>query len=193
MRAIPSALRRLAPLLCLLCVSASLHAQATLTASRLGDLQVGGGFSSAGSGYLTETERYTGGFLYADFDLRQHLGAEFTIHQVYSPYTDASGQNDQAGERSYEIGARYLRTYGRLVPYARLMVGRGVFNFPDSVANLAYNMGAIGIGADYKLKPYLNLRADFEYQRWFSFQQSSLSPNLISIGVAYHLQPHANR
>jgi hypothetical protein len=181
MRAIPSALRRLAPLLCLLCVSASLHAQATLTASRLGDLQVGGGFSSAGSGYLTETERYTGGFLYADFDLRQHLGAEFTIHQVYSPYTDASGQNDQAGERSYEIGARYLRTYGRLVPYARLMVGRGVFNFPDSVANLAYNMGAIGIGAD------------FEYQRWFSFQQSSLSPNLISIGVAYHLQPHANR
>ncbi len=186
-------LSRLLCLLCLLCGTASLHAQATTTASRLGDLQVGGGFTSAGSGYLTEASRYTGGFVYADFDFRQHLGAEFEIHQVYSPYNDAVGKPDQATERTYEVGARYLRTYGRLVPYAKIMVGRGVFNFPDNVANLAYNMGAGGIGADFKLKPYLNLRADYEYQHWFSFQQSSLTPNLLSIGVAYHLQPRANR
>ncbi len=33
------------------------------------------------------------------------------------------------------------------------MVGRGVFNFQYDVANLAYNMFAIGGGADYQRQP----------------------------------------
>ncbi len=76
------------------------------------------------------------------------------------------------------------------------MYGRGVFNFPPyfpggpSAANLAYNMAVIGGGTDYKLKPYLNLRADFEYQKWFSSLNlpNGLTPYLGSIGVAYHFR-----
>ena len=59
------------------------------------------------------------------------------------------------------------------------MYGRGVFNFPNMVdsvtntltptANLAYNIGAIGTGLDYRIVPGMNVRADFEYQRWIGF------------------------
>ena len=157
---------------------AALHAQATPTASRAGDLQVGGGFVSADSDYAED--RYKGGFVFADFDFTQHFGAEFEIHQIYSPY------GDQVHERTYEIGGRYYRTYGRFVPYAKAMYGRGVFNFQDNVANLAYNIFAGGVGVDYKVTRHINARAEFEYQHWASFQDSTLSPSLVSLGAAYH-------
>src|SRR5260370_22076256 len=60
------------------------------------------------------------------------------------------------------------------------MYGRGVFNcpaLPDGFRpNLAYNLVAGGIGVDYKVKRYLYVRGDWEYQNWFGFQNSSLSP-----------------
>ncbi|RXH55051.1 outer membrane beta-barrel protein [Granulicella sibirica] len=166
----------------LLCVlggaSISLHAQASPTASRLGDLQVGAGFVSADSDYADN--RYKGVFGYVDFDVTNHLGAEFEIHQIYSPYSD------DVRERTYEIGGRYYRHYGRFTPYGKLMYGRGVFNFQQNLANLAYNMFAGGVGVDYRVMRHVNARAEFEYQHWMSFQGSSLSPSLISIGAAYH-------
>ena len=159
-------------------LAVSLHAQATATATRSVDLQVGGGFVTADSDYADN--RYKGGFVFVDLDVTQHFGAEFEIHQVYSPY------GDDVHERSYEIGPRYSRTYGRFVPYVKVMYGRGVFNFQDNVANLAYNMFAGGIGTDYKVTHHINARAEYEYQHWSSFQDSSLSPSLISLGAAYH-------
>jgi hypothetical protein len=66
------------------------------------------------------------------------------------------------------------------------MYGRGVFNFPNNVANLAYNMFAIGGGTDFSVLPYLNVRADYEYQFWHSFPPQGLNPQVITIGVAYH-------
>jgi hypothetical protein len=72
------------------------------------------------------------------------------------------------------------------------MYGRGVFNFPPFAdgfrPNLAYNLAAGGIGVDYKVKPYLYVRADWEYQKWFGFQNSSLSPSILTIGAAYHFK-----
>ena len=157
-----------------------LHAQASHTATRVGDLQIGGGVISAQSDYASN--RYKGLFGYADFDFKEHFGAEFEIHQIYSP------DGDDVHERSYEIGGRYLRTYGPFVPYAKIMVGRGVFNFPRDVANLAYNIYAGGIGADYKATSFLHVRGEYEYQRWTGFQNSTLSPSLVSVGVAYHFR-----
>ena len=74
------------------------------------------------------------------------------------------------------------------------MAGRGVFNFPPSpsdlsagpAANLAYNIWAVGIGSDYSLRPSLNVRIDYEYQRWNGFPPNGLSPEVFSFGVAYH-------
>ena len=45
-----------------------------------------------------------------------------------------------------------------------------------------------GAGVDYKALPYLYVRGDFEYQDWFSFPPSGLSPSLLTVGVAYHFR-----
>jgi opacity protein-like surface antigen len=134
--------------------SSILHAQAVPTASRAGDLQVGAGFTIAKSGY--EQQNFQGFTAYADFDLRSHLGLEAEFHQV------SSTTSDQSYQRTYELGGRYFRAYGPLVPYLKIMFGRGDFNYPFGATDLAYNLFAAGIGADYKLRPSLSLRAEYE-------------------------------
>lgn len=185
--------RRILVLASLLTGTSCLHAQATATATRQGDAQIGAGYSNAQSDY---GPRYPGYLIYGDFDFLPHFGAEAEFHSVSAPSPEL------LYERTYEIGARYYRTYGRLVPYAKVLVGRGVFNYPPclnstqnvSCANLAYNMFAIGGGADVKVRPWLYVRGDFEYQSWPSFRgtiggpANGLTPELISIGAAYHFR-----
>lgn len=170
--------------LCLLAgIATTLHAQARPTATQAVDLQAGLGVISADGNSPYDSQRFKGAFAYIDYDFRPHLGVDLEVHQLYS------SENDQVHERTYEAGVRYFRTYHRLVPYAKVMLGRGVFNFPQDQANLAYNLYAGAAGADYKLKPYLNLRAEFEYQHWLNFPgATTLSPTLISIGAAYHFR-----
>ncbi len=169
---------------------AALHGQAVATASRTFDLQVGGGLVLDHSDY--ETRMYRGGAIYSTLDFTSHFGAEIDFHQAASPV-------DKSYERTYEVGGRYHRTYGRFEPYGKVLYGRGVYNFVvDSynangsvarstvVANLAYNEFVFGGGTDFRVLPYLNVRADYEYQMWHGFPPSGLTPQLITIGVAYH-------
>jgi hypothetical protein len=160
-----------------------LHAQASPTASRRGDLQIGAGYTNANSDYLPY--RISGGTAYFTYDFRPHFGLEGDFRFVNDSPT-------KYYEKSYEIGGRYFRTYkDRWVPFARIMYGRGVFNFASNgvtTANLAYNMVSGGAGLDYKLRPYLNIRGDFQYQRWLGFPQNGLTPTLLTIGAAYHFR-----
>jgi hypothetical protein len=158
--------------------SSVLYGQALPTASRVADAQIGIGYSPAKSGYVQQT--FQGASAYADFDSTLHLGVEAEFHQVYS----TSG--DQSYQRTYEIGARYFRTYGPLVPYVKAMIGRGDFNYPSGATNLGYNMFAGGAGADVKLGPWLHVRGEYEFQRWSSFPNGGLTPRIVTIGVAYH-------
>ncbi len=162
-------------------VPATLLAQASPTASRVGDLQIGGGYSNAQTDYLPN--RVSGGTVYVDFDFYRHLGVEGEFRFV-------KDGPSAIYEKTYEVGARYSRIYmNRYQPYAKLMYGRGVFNFATngvSMANLAYNMFAVGGGLDYRALPYLNVRAEYEYQHWLSFPQNGLNPSVITIGAAYH-------
>lgn len=156
------------------------HGQATTTASRQFDLQIGGQGVYAKSDYYPQAFRGAGG--YATLDFTTHFGVEIDFRQ-------ANSQSDAAYERTYEIGARYHRAYGRFSPYLKALYGRGVFNFINSgvvVANLAYNEFVFGGGTDFAVLRWLNLRADYEYQSWLSFQPNNLTPQLISVGVAYH-------
>ena len=155
-----------------------LHAQATATASRRGDAQIGAGFAFGKSGYTLETFR--GVTAYADFDFALHFGFEAEFHQINS------STGDQSYQRTYEIGGRYFRTYGPLVPYVKGMIGRGDFNYPHNLADLSYNMFAGAAGADLKLGEHLRVRGEYEYQKWTSFPNGGLTPHLITIGVAYH-------
>jgi len=99
-------------------------------------------------------------------------------------------------QRTYEIGPRYVLRHDRWAPYAKVMYGRGVFNYPPvngdpkigPAANLAYNIIAIGGGVDYHVIPTFNVRAEYEYQQWLSFPPNGLTPKIFSIGVAYRLR-----
>ena len=178
-------LTRILIFICLLGGASMLHAQASATASRRADLKVGGGLTTAASDY---GNRFNGGAAYFDFDFTAHFGVEGQFHFV----RDGSGNG--LYEKTYEIGGRYFRTYGRFVPYAKIMVGRGVFNYPAYVPggphpNLAYNLWASGAGVDYKALPRLYVRGDFEYQCWTGFPPTGpLTPSLLTVGVAYHFR-----
>jgi opacity protein-like surface antigen len=89
-------------------------------------------------------------------------------------------------ERTYEFGPRVYITRGRLKPYAKFLYGRGVYNFPNNIANIAYNMYTYGGGADFQLLRSMNVRGDYEYQNWMGFPLSNLHPSVVTIGVAYH-------
>jgi hypothetical protein len=159
--------------------------QARSTATRAADLQVGVGFVYDSSDYNTTSLK--GFAAYTTLDLSSHLGGEFVIHQANS------STGDSLYQRSYEIGPRYFRHYGIFAPYVKAMYGRGVFNFPNNVANLAYNMFAFGAGVDVRVLPYLNVRADYEYQDWLSFPPTGLKPQVYTIGVAYHFPGELRR
>jgi opacity protein-like surface antigen len=177
-------------LILLVCTAASAHGQAHPTASRLGDLQVGGTFTIARPDYLTN--RIHGYGFYADFDFRPHWGAEVEFHQLNDPTTQPIVT--QVYERTYEFGGRYLVCHcSRFTPYAKALYGRGVYNFSQSQANLAYNMGVAAAGVDIAVHPRVNVRLDYEYQHWFGFQFSGLNPQLFTVGAAYHFgagKPH---
>lgn len=177
----------------------SLHAQAIATATRRGDAQIGVGYSNVTPDYTQD--RFNGIAVYGDFDFSSHFGIEGEFHYAKSPNKDPAV--NPIYEKSYEIGGRYHRTYNRFVPYAKVMYGRGVFNFPyykvqtsynppafsySPSANLAYNLVAAGVGVDYRLTRILNVRADYEYQRWLGFPKSGLTPSLLTFGIAYHFR-----
>jgi opacity protein-like surface antigen len=183
------AISRALLLLCLVSFTGTrLQAQAIPTASASGDLQIGAMFNIGNSDY--RPQKFKGYGFYTTFDFRYHLGIEGEFHQLNDP--DAT---DGVYERTYEIGPRYVLRHGRYNPYAKLLYGRGVFNYPfleDAVthqsthtANLAYNIGAIGAGLDYRVVPGMNVRVDYEYQRWISFPPNGLSPWVVGIGAAY--------
>ena len=179
-------LKRLLTASCLFALAIpALLAQSLPTAKRAADLQVGLGFVIDNSDY--DPTNLKGFAFYTTLDLTNHYGGEFVLHQANS------GTGDQLYERTYEVGPRYHRDYGRFAPYVKAMYGRGVFNYPNSVANLAYNMFAFGAGVDFKVKPYLNVRADYEYQDWLSFPPDGLSPQVMTIGVAYHFNGDLRR
>jgi Outer membrane protein beta-barrel domain len=153
--------------------------QAAPTAARPGDAQIGIGYNLGRPDYIPQN--FQGVTAYADFDFRAHFGVEAEFHQI----NNTSGY--QSFERTYEIGGRYLRTYGPLVPYVKAMVGRGYFEYPYGQTELDYNMFAVGVGADVKVGPYLRIRGEYELQKWASFPNGGLAPQIVTIGVAYHL------
>lgn len=161
------------------------QAQATAaTASRTFDLQVGGGFSYGKHDYeftpLEDGTRINGLSVYGTLDFKTHYGIEVAFHQL------GTHKSDNMYERSYEVGPRYVLHFNRVNPYVSVMYGRGVFNYPFDGANLAYNMGVIAGGADINVLKHVNVRAEYEYQKWFSFPLHDLQPQMVTVGAAYH-------
>jgi hypothetical protein len=162
------------------CISLPARAQSEPTATRLGDLQLGGGFVFAKSDYNFTPINLLGGGFYATFDNRNHWGGEFNFRHSQSTL------DSTVHETTYEIGPRIFLARGPSIPYAKVMYGRGIYNFSNGIANVAYNMYVFGGGIDIPVRRSLNVRADYEYQNWMSFPLGTLHPSVVTVGVAYH-------
>ena len=156
------------------------RAQSMPTASRVGDLQIGGGFVFAHSGYNFTPTTLIGGAGYATFDWHDHWGIEGGFRH------SRANADTTIYERTYEIGPRIFLTRGAVTPYAKVLFGRGVYNFHNSLANVAYNLYTYGGGADFHVRRSWNVRADYELQNWMGFPLGTLHPSVFTIGVAYH-------
>jgi len=164
----------------LACGSLPGRAQGGPTAARIGDLQIGGGFVFAKSGYNFTPIHLVGPSIYTTFDWKTHLGAEFSFHNT------TGTQDSTVYERTYEIGPRVFVLRGPFEPYAKAMYGRGVYNFSHNIANVAYNIYTFGGGIDLRVRRSINVRADYEYQSWPGFPLGTLHPSVFTFGVAYH-------
>lgn len=166
-------------LLLSLASSARMHAQAVPAALGAAHLVAGGFASSYSPDYGSNRLIGIGGFL--DFNLRGHLGVEgemrfLRFNQAYDVHED-----------NYNIGPRYRWRFHRWEPYGKFMIGDGQFNFPFSYGHGGYLLIAPGAGLDIHFNRFTVRAIDYEYQHWYNFQNSSLSPDGFSSGIAYRI------
>jgi hypothetical protein len=100
--------------------------------------------------------------------------------------------NNDFREYSYLAGPRYGFRRGKTVqPYAKVLLGGGVIDFPYGLAYGRYFVVAPGGGADFRVNRHWRVRADYEYQIWPSapgipgIPSSALKPNGVSVGFVY--------
>ena len=88
---------------------------------------------------------------------------------------------------NYVIGPRIpIHHFGRFTPYGKALAGFSNMNFELNAAHGRFTTVAFGGGVDYKLSKKLTIRcADFEYQYWPEWLNSSLSPYGLSAGASY--------
>ncbi|WP_035347962.1 outer membrane beta-barrel protein [Edaphobacter aggregans] len=173
----------LASLIFALTASVALHAQAIPAAERLAVVQVGAGLNIVRPDYNAGT--IFGYSIYGDFDFTPHIGIEGDVHigNVITP--------GDVGESSFLLGPRYVFHHGRFHPYAKLLLGVGIFTFEpvyyySKSSSSTHKMYAFGGGVDVTVKRRLNVRAfDLEYQRWPGFTANGLTPLAMTVGAAY--------
>ena len=155
------------------------RAQAIYTADGPGSYTaVGGTYSLYQSGY--GQAHASGASAFIDAHLYRRIGLEVKANWLSLP-TDNGTR-----ERTYLVGPK-LALKGRTIrPYARILAGRGEFDFPFGYAKGSYLVLAPGGGLDWRVhNSRLILRLiDVEYQVWHSFSYGSLHPYGISTGLS---------
>lgn len=123
-----------------------------------------------------------GGTLYVDANLYRKVGAEFQFQSL------RFHQEGGIRETTYLAGPRYsFRAHG-LVPYAKILAGRGTFIYPYGYGRGTYFVFAPAAGLDYDLSPRIKLRLiNLEYQKWQQFTFGDLHPYGASTGVSFRI------
>jgi hypothetical protein len=125
------------------------------------------------------------------------LGAGAFVDVKFSRWVqiEAEGRwlrfNQYAGvnEDNYLIGPRLPVFHaGRATVYAKALGGYSNMRFGPGDGNGQYTTLAFGGGLDWRLTRRISLRAaDFEYQYWPAWGNSTLSPYGASMGIGYRL------
>jgi opacity protein-like surface antigen len=166
----------------------ALHAQATPAATRGGIFQVGAAYTNSNEDEYVN-DYLQGMTFYTTFDLNNHIGIEGNVHldSLFKSYYDYH-------ESSYDAGVRWAQHYKRFTPYGKglIGIGRATAPNPNQIEGHStpgtYFLFALGVGLDYSLNSKINIRGDFEYQRWPNFPPHGLTPPLLSIGAAYRFR-----
>jgi hypothetical protein len=171
-------MKLVAAILILLAASAA-RAQAIYTADGPGSYTaVGGTFSMVQSDY--GQRQVEGSSAFVDAHLYRRIGVEAKASWL-NLHTD-----EGVRQRTYLAGPK-LALKGRTIrPYARLLAGRGEFDFPFGYAKGSYFVFAPGGGLDWRVH-YSRLLVrliDFEYQVWPGFSYGALHPYGISTGLS---------
>jgi hypothetical protein len=169
----------LLPLVLSLFLSHSLHGQASAAGAGGAHVVAGAFLSSFSPDY--GPNRLWGPGAFIDLNLRGHLGAEAEVrflrfNQDYAVHQD-----------NWNIGARYRWRFRRYEPYGKFLIGNGQMNFPFSYGHGGYFLISPGGGLDIHYHRFVIRAVDYEYQHWFGFQNSSLSPDGFSSGIAYRI------
>jgi hypothetical protein len=146
-------------------------------------LSVGGTASAFDLGY--GQVKILGASAFVDADTLRHFGFEGEARWLQfhvAPWNKGPAAAENAS--TYMIGARYSRYYGRFQPYAKGIVGFGMFNYPYNLGSETDLVVAPGGGFDYRLTRRIRLRAvDFEYQMWPQFHYGMMSTFGLSTGI----------
>ena len=130
-----------------------------------------------------------GGTVFVDANLYNRIGIEAEGRRL------RLNSDDGLQQSTYMVGPRISRDFHSLRPYSKLLVGRGVFEYPFGYARGSYLAVAAGAGLDWHVghSPLVVRVIDFEYQRWPDFTFGTLHPYGISAGLSlqvFQLHPH---
>jgi hypothetical protein len=145
---------------------------------------VGGAFSAYKLDY--GEQKLAGVTLYVDLNVTTHYGIE-----AEGRWLNMHEQSDDVHASTKLIGPRVLfdaQALHGFVPYVKVLVGDGQFNFPYGYAVGNYFVMAPGAGIDRPIGHRLSIRLiDVEYQDWPQFSYGPMHSLGASVGLSYHL------
>jgi hypothetical protein len=119
----------------------------------------------------------------ADIDTNRRVGFEgeaqwLMFHETADVHTS-----------TYLVGPRYHLTYGRFQPYAKGLVGFGMFTYPYNLGHDNDFVIAPGGGVDFRITHRIRWRiADIEYQVWPQFHYGAMSSYGLSTGIRVRIR-----
>jgi hypothetical protein len=156
------------------------RAQALPTATGPGAyVAVGGTYSRFQADYGEQA--ISGASIYVDSNLTWRYGLETEARRMTYP---------NFGERQSTLlaGPRWSFRQKGFVPYAKLLVGGGRFDFPYGFGYGNYFVVAPGVGVDLRVGQRVRVRlVDFEYQEWPGFTFGALHPYGVSAGISFQV------
>jgi len=142
-------------------------------------VNVGGTYSKFQADYGSQA--ISGVSVYVDTNYIWRYGLETEARRMTYP---------NFGERQSTLlsGLRWSFRPKGLMPYAKLLVGGGRFDFPYGFGTGNYFVVAPGAGVDLRVGGRVKVRlVDFEYQEWPGFTFGALHPYGVSAGISYQI------
>jgi hypothetical protein len=168
---------------------ASIFLATAKAASAQADVTAGGGGRyiavGAGGAFFNSNygQRWVSGYsIYADVNRDHRYGAEFRAQSL------RFNQEQGIRETSYLLGPRMSFPHGNWLPYARVLLGGGIFNAPYNYAEGSYFVVAPGGGVDYVRGRFRYRIADIEYQAWPNFTFGELHPWGYNTGISIRIR-----